>query len=81
MTEADEVLAAASAMRIVRGDPDDEELAALVAGMVAVAASVSIEEEQPLASSAWMDRLRTMRGRPISGPLGRGPHAWRTSLR
>jgi hypothetical protein len=81
VTREEDATAAAAAVRIVRGTPDDEELAALVAGMVAVASAGGGIEDEPLARSAWMDRSRTMRGRRIVGPLGRGPLSWRNSLR
>ena len=76
-----DVLDAAASMRIVRGDPDEAELAALVAGVVAVASASAMEDEDAGPSSAWMDRIRTMRGRRVIGPLGRGPSAWRHSFR
>jgi hypothetical protein len=80
VNQADDVLAAAAALKVVRGSVDEEELAALLAGVVAVASSV--EDEAPGApTSAWMDRIRTMRGRRVIGPLGRGDSAWRHSLR
>jgi hypothetical protein len=81
VTTSDDVATAAAAVKIVRGSPDEEELAALVAGMVAVASAATADEDEPLARSAWMDRSRTLRGRRIVGPLGRGPLAWRNSLR
>ncbi|WP_430867473.1 acyl-CoA carboxylase subunit epsilon [Demequina aurantiaca] len=67
-------------MKVVRGTPDDAELAALVAGMVAFT-SAADDDEPGSPTSAWMDRVRTMRGRHAGGPLGRGPSAWRHSLR
>lgn len=74
--------AAAAGMKVVRGTPDESELAALVAGVVAFAGAANDEDDEPGSpTSAWMDRLRTMRGRRIAGPLGRGPSAWRHSLR
>lgn len=76
----DEAVAAAAAMRVVRGAPDDEELAALVAGVVAMASSASEDEEPGSPTSAWMDRSRTLRGARY-GVLGRGEAAWRHSLR
>jgi len=77
----DAVLAAAAALKIVRGSVDEEELAALLAGVVAVASS-GIEHEAPgHPASAWMDRTRTMRGRRLMLPIGRGESAWRNSLR
>lgn len=74
--------ASAAGMKVVRGTPDDSELAALVAGMVAYASAVDDSDNEPGSpTSAWMDRIRTMRGRRVIGPLGRGPSAWRHSLR
>ncbi|MBC7298297.1 MAG: acyl-CoA carboxylase subunit epsilon [Demequina sp.] len=67
-------------MRVVRGAPDDEELAALVAGMVAMAGAADDDDEPGSPTSAWMDRARTMRGVRV-GVLGRGSVAWRHSLR
>ena len=76
----DAVVAAAAALKIVRGSVDEEELAALLAGVVAVASSA--EHDVPGApTSAWMDRTRSMRGRRLMLPLGRGETAWRNSLR
>ena len=65
---------------IVRGTVDDDELAALVAGMVAVVAAHAAAEDSAAPTSAWMDRSRTLRGRR-TGVLGRGEAAWRHSLR
>ena len=67
-------------MRVVRGAPDDEELAALLAGMVAMANAAEQDDEPGSPTSAWMDRARTMRGVQV-GVLGRGATAWRHSLR
>lgn len=67
-------------MRVVRGTPDEEELAALVAGVVAMASSASVDEEPGSPTSAWMDRSRTLRG-ARQDVLGRGESAWRHSLR
>lgn len=78
--EQEQALAAAASMRVVRGAPDDEELAALVAGMVAMASSDHDDEEPGSPTSAWMDRSRTLRGARY-GVLGRGEAAWRHSLR
>lgn len=67
-------------VQVVRGTPDDVELAALVAGLVA--ASVpgdddAAEDAGPRA--AWSDRARVLRG---AGAAWRtGPDAWRSSLR
>lgn len=81
MTDADAAGDITAGMRVVRGAPDDAELAALVAGMVAMAQAGDEEDEPGAPTSAWMDRSRTLRGRRLLGPLGRGPVAWRTSLR
>lgn len=67
--------------RVVRGAPDDAELAALVAGVVAMASADNGEPEPGAPTSAWMDRSRTMRGAHHALPLARGSAAWRTSLR
>ncbi len=77
--EFDELIAAASSMRVVRGTLEDDELAALVAGMVAMAAR-QVDDDPGSPTSAWMDRSRTLRGANV-GVLGRGGSAWRHSLR
>lgn len=77
----DAVVAAAASLKIVRGSVDDEELAALLAGVVAVAGSAAEHDAPGHPTSAWMDRTRTMRGRRLMLPLGRGESAWRNSLR
>jgi hypothetical protein len=64
-------------VRVVRGDPDDVELAALVAGLAAVAVPDDAGPDGP--RSAWTDRRRTVRG-PAGSPAP-GPDAWRWSLR
>lgn len=64
-------------VHVVRGTPDDVELAALVAGLAAV--SVPDEETEPTPPSGWADRSRGLRGpRPAPAP---GPDRWRWSLR
>jgi len=70
----------AAGLKIVRGTVDEEELAALVASMLAVTQARASAEESASPTSAWMDRSRTMRGRRV-GVLGRGDSAWRHSLR
>jgi hypothetical protein len=67
-------------MRVVRGAPDDEELAALVAGVVAMASGAPDDDDPGSPTSAWMDRSRTLRG-ARHDILGRGESAWRHSLR
>lgn len=59
-------------LRVVRGEPSDEELAALTAVIAAAASQPA--PEPPAPRSAWADpahRLRT--------PLRPGPGAWRAS--
>lgn len=64
----------APAVQIVRGQPDDIELAALVAGL---AATATVEYSAEVGPDAWADRSRMLRGaaRPI------GTDAWRWSTR
>jgi hypothetical protein len=62
-----------AAFQVVRGEPSDEELAALTVVLAAVAAPESAPEAPP-ARSRWSDpavRFRT--------PLHPSPGAWRTS--
>jgi hypothetical protein len=60
-------------LRVVRGNPSDEELAALVAVVTSLAASAADEPEEPV-RSAWSDRRALLRA-----PLTHGPGAWRAS--
>lgn len=62
-------------VRVVRGAPDDMELAALVAGLVAAASAPSAPDALP--RSAWGDRARTLPG----GRTAPSADAWRWSLR
>jgi hypothetical protein len=58
-------------LRVVRGEPTDEELAALVA----VLSTLGSEPETPEPTrSAWSDRRVLVRE-----PLAHGPGAWRAS--
>ncbi|MFC7327452.1 acyl-CoA carboxylase subunit epsilon [Marinactinospora rubrisoli] len=65
-------------LRVVRGDPTPEEVAALVAVLTARARAARAAAESAGAPrrSAWQDRSRLLRA-----PLRPGPDAWRTSLR
>ena len=65
-------------VQVVRGAPDDLELAALVAGLVAASGRADDRDEPP-ARPAWSDPARTVRGRPAHATPG--PDAWRWSLR
>jgi len=60
-------------LRVVRGEPDDVELAALTAAVAALAAA-GAETTEPKARSRWSDRGAMMRV-----PLRHGPGAWRAS--
>jgi Acyl-CoA carboxylase epsilon subunit len=64
-------------VHVVRGVPDDVELAALVAGLAAV--TVPDDDHATAPGAAWTDRSRAMRG-PRAG-LRPGPDSWRWSLR
>jgi hypothetical protein len=59
-------------LRVVRGDPSDEELAALVA--VVTSLNTATPDEPAQARSAWADRRALVRA-----PLPHGPGAWRAS--
>ncbi|ACQ79411.1 hypothetical protein Bcav_1151 [Beutenbergia cavernae DSM 12333] len=76
-------------VHVVRGAPDDVELAALVAGLAAARAALAAEADDDAApSSAWVaaSRVRRLPGTgagaaPAFGSAGRGLDAWRRSLR
>ncbi len=59
-------------LRVVRGQPDDAELAALIAVVSARAAAPAAEPDPT--PNAWTDRTRLVRH-----PLPHGPGAWRAS--
>lgn len=67
-------------VRVVRGAADDDELAALVAGLIAAHGPHSrehqVERPEHATPSAWQDRRRTLRG-PV--PWSAGGDAWRWS--
>ena len=70
-----EIVAAAAQMRVVRGAPDDLEVAALVAGLVAVASSGADLPDDAPETGQWVRRSRP-------GPaLRTGGDSWRWSLR
>ena len=60
-------------LRVIRGEPDDAEIAALTAAVVALAAAGG-EKTEPDGRSRWSDRGAMMRA-----PLRHGPGAWRAS--
>jgi len=59
-------------LRVVRGEPDDAELAALTA--VVLTLKTARTGTEPAAPSRWSDRGSLMRV-----PLRHGPGAWRAS--
>jgi hypothetical protein len=67
-------------VQVVRGTPDDVELAALVAGLVAASDPGDDADDEPRAAGGgWSDRSRTV---PGAGAAWRtGADAWRRSLR
>jgi hypothetical protein len=63
-------------LRIVRGEPTPEELAALVAVLAARSSAGGAEPEAPRVVSGWTDRARYVRsGRPEFGAGG----GWRAA--
>ncbi|MGW1681253.1 acyl-CoA carboxylase epsilon subunit [Saccharopolyspora sp. NPDC002376] len=67
-------------LRIVRGDPDEVELAALTAaltGLAAAKAASAEPEREPM--SLWGDPAAAVRNPAGRRPLRPGPHAWRAS--
>ena len=66
-----------AAVRIVRGEPSPEELAALVAVLAArAAAGAGNGEAAPAAFSGWTDRARYVRSGRVEFGAGAG---WRSS--
>ena len=78
MSEAgvDDVLRAAAQMRVVRGTPDDVEVAALVASLAAVASRDVEPATETARRSEWDRPLRTAQSARTAGH-----DAWRWSLR
>lgn len=61
-------------LRVVRGQPTPEELAALVAVLVAAARATGADGADVRPASRWASRVDAVRA-----PVAAGPHAWRTS--
>jgi hypothetical protein len=59
-------------LRVVRGEPDDAELAALLAVLVASSGTAETPAAGP--ASRWRDRARS-----VHAPVQHGPGAWRAS--
>lgn len=81
MTDEDARVDQPTHVQVVRGEPDDVELAALVAGLAAAGANASDEPPAP-PPNAWTDRSRALHG-PAGprAPIAPSPDAWRWSLR
>ena len=75
IAEAPEGVDASDLVRVVRGDPDEEELAALVAGIIAVAASLHEPEAEIVHLPPWRDHARRLNVGFVPGPT-----TWRWSL-
>ncbi|SEP94845.1 Acyl-CoA carboxylase epsilon subunit [Lentzea xinjiangensis] len=60
-------------LKVVKGTPDDHQLAALTAVIAGLAAATPAEDEPPRRSE-WANPLRRVRR-----PLHPGPNAWRAS--
>jgi hypothetical protein len=60
-------------LRVVKGTPDDHELAALTAVVAGLAAAVPVEDK-PARRSEWANPARRVRR-----PLQHGPGAWKAS--
>lgn len=78
MSEAgvEDVLRAAAQMRVVRGAPDDVEVAALVASLAAVASRDVEPATEAAPRSEWSRPLRAVHATRTAGA-----DAWRWSLR
>jgi Acyl-CoA carboxylase epsilon subunit len=61
-------------LRVLRGAPDDVELAALAAVVSGIAAADAADIEREAPRSPWSDPRATLRR-----PLSHGPGAWRAS--
>jgi hypothetical protein len=68
-------------VRVVRGNPDDVEVAALVAGLAANASVLSALADLDEQGSAARRRWREAAGRLAHPLTSRNPDAWRWSLR
>lgn len=69
-------------LRVVRGDPGPEEIAALVAVLTAraqAAAAARADEVGAARPSRWADRSRLVRDTFANEIRPRGPGAWRAS--
>ncbi|GAA2624145.1 acyl-CoA carboxylase subunit epsilon [Actinomadura fulvescens] len=84
MSTAGEDSTRAPFLRVVRGEPTAEEIAALVAVLTArartaAAARARAEEHAAARPSRWADHSRRLRGPAAEGLRQRGAGAWRAS--
>jgi acyl-CoA carboxylase epsilon subunit len=61
-------------LRVVHGKPDDDELAAMVAVVAALSATMATDVPTMTSRSGWSDAVARVRA-----PLRPGPGAWRRS--
>ena len=61
-------------VRVVRGEPDEAELAALVAGIIAAAAALGEPEPESVEPQPWSDHARR-----LGAGLHPGSSTWRWS--
>ena len=66
-------------LRVVRGNPDDAEVAALATALAAVTASNTGEPERDSGLSMWADRAAALHYPGGRRPLRPGPNGWRAS--
>lgn len=64
-------------LRVVRGAPDQAEIAALTAALAVVPPATAPTPPAPM--SMWADRSAALRHPAGGRPLHPGPHAWRAS--
>jgi hypothetical protein len=69
-------LDAGELVRVVRGAPDEVELAALVAGLLAAASSLAANEPAVPEQPPWTDHARRLGAQQLPGP-----GTWRWSAR
>lgn len=73
---------AAARLHVVSGNPDEVEVAALVAGLAAVVSHhVTHEGEHPEAISAWTNRAHQRQASPHAGGWGARAGGWRWAHR
>ena len=81
LSPAERIATLVPQLRVVAGDPDEEELVALVAGLLAARAAASAEAERRRAAAdvpprgCWSDKAARL------GVVRPGPGSWRASNR